>query len=173
MAECGYSGNVTTTKLDVRRALRAVRRERKPQGFTLDKLSADSGVDRAAIHRIESVEKYPDYEPGIETVARLVDAMGLTLSEFFSRVEGFDRDALATAVREYGLEALLTPPPQRTRNALHALRLLDVMNDEGQQKSMDLLQSLSRVFPREPPQQAPARTIRTSPEIARKERGKR
>jgi transcriptional regulator with XRE-family HTH domain len=73
---------------DIRVALRSARRElKKERGLTLDRLHERSGIDRAVIHRIESVEKYPTYEPGVDTVRRLVEGMGLTLSEFFARIE--------------------------------------------------------------------------------------
>lgn len=70
---------------DIRRELRRVRRAKD---WTLDKVRDESGVDRAAIHKIENVDKYPTYEPGIETVTKIVEGMGLTLSSFFARIEG-------------------------------------------------------------------------------------
>ena len=70
--------------LEIRGALRRVRREKD---WTLDKLRDESGVDRTAIHKIENTKKYPTYEPGIDTVSKLVEAMGLTLSQFFARIE--------------------------------------------------------------------------------------
>lgn len=76
------------TLLEIRRGLRDERvRRKRSQGLTLDRLQETSGVDRAAIHRIESVDKYPNYEPGMETVTRLVEGMGLTLSSFFAQIE--------------------------------------------------------------------------------------
>lgn len=71
--------------LQIRSEVRVVRRARE---WTLDKLRDESGVDRAAIHKIENTAKYPDYEPGVDTVRKLVEAMGLTLSDFFLRIEG-------------------------------------------------------------------------------------
>jgi transcriptional regulator with XRE-family HTH domain len=66
----------------------AVRTERRAREWSLDKLSEVSGVDRAAIHKIENTKTYPTYEPGIDTFKKIIEAMGLTLSEFFGRIEG-------------------------------------------------------------------------------------
>jgi transcriptional regulator with XRE-family HTH domain len=66
--------------LDIRTAVRRTRRARE---WSLDALSDKSGVDRAVIHRIENVRKYPKYEPGIETLRRIVEGFGLSLADFF------------------------------------------------------------------------------------------
>jgi transcriptional regulator with XRE-family HTH domain len=88
------------TLADIRLALRAERVRRKRSiGLTLDRLQDASGVDRAAIHRIESVEKYPDYEPGMQTILRLVEGMGLTLYEFFLRIESPTRNEPPVALQ--------------------------------------------------------------------------
>lgn len=78
------SGTVSAlpTVVEIRLALRRARRDRD---LTLDALSEKSGVDRAAIHKSESVAKYPSYEPQLGTVAALLAAMGITLSEFFGQ----------------------------------------------------------------------------------------
>lgn len=68
----------------IRDGLRSLRQR---EDFTLDDLAKASGVDRAVIHRIENTRKYPDYEPGIETVRRIVEGAGLSLSQFFNDVE--------------------------------------------------------------------------------------
>jgi transcriptional regulator with XRE-family HTH domain len=65
----------------------ALRDAREGSGKSLDKLSEDSGVDRTAIHKIENPEKYPDYEPGLDTFRRLVEATGLTMQAFFWGLE--------------------------------------------------------------------------------------
>lgn len=48
------------------------------------KLQQATGVNRTTIQRIETD---PTYSPGLETVAKLVEAMGLSLSTFFARLE--------------------------------------------------------------------------------------
>jgi transcriptional regulator with XRE-family HTH domain len=100
---------------DVRRRLRAERRARE---LTLDALSEKSGVDRAAIHKIENVAKYPTYEPGLDTFTRLVEAMpGLTLALFFAHMEhGIGPAEIgARAPGVSSVEALLREPPLPTR----------------------------------------------------------
>lgn len=69
----------------IRRGLRAVRRERK---ITLRELHTKTGISPSTVNRIERVEKYPAHKADLETVSALVSAMGLTLSEFFRRIEG-------------------------------------------------------------------------------------
>lgn len=72
---------------EIRLAVRTARRERE---WSLDTLSEKAHVDRAALHKIENVRKYAGYEPGIETIRKIVEALGLTLAGFFARVEGAD-----------------------------------------------------------------------------------
>ena len=63
----------------------AFRRERKQRIGGADKLAAKSGVNRSTIYAIETE---PDYIPGVDTVATLIEAMpGLTLSSFFAEIE--------------------------------------------------------------------------------------
>jgi transcriptional regulator with XRE-family HTH domain len=68
----------------IREGLRSLRER---EHFTLDEANKVSGVDRAVIHRIENTKKYPKYEPGIETVRRLVEGMGISLAQFFNELE--------------------------------------------------------------------------------------
>lgn len=84
-----YTPTLTAMTLaEIRAGLRAVRWDRKRKaGLTLDRLQANSGVDRAVIHRVESVEKYPEYNLELRTLTRLVEGMDLTLSEFFRQLE--------------------------------------------------------------------------------------
>lgn len=48
------------------------------------KLQKATGVNRTTIQRIETD---PTYSPGLETIAKLVEGMGLSLSVFFARFE--------------------------------------------------------------------------------------
>lgn len=84
------------TLITIRQALRTARRERD---LTLDALSERATVDRAAIHKIENVRKYPDYEPGIDTVRKIVEAMKITLGEFFTKIDGGTVVPAASAAR--------------------------------------------------------------------------
>lgn len=122
---------------------------------TLDELSERSGVDRAAIHKIENTERYPDYEPGLDTFRRLVEGLGFSMPEFFTRLPRLH---------------FMEPPPPRpkaaeeTKTSAHprAATLLDLMSDEGQQAALTILESLSRSFPRvQQQQQSPSRKPRT------------
>lgn len=72
------------TVADIRAQIRKCRREKE---WTLDDLVEASGVERTACHKIESVKKYPDYEPGLGTFLKLVAAFGMPVADFFSRLE--------------------------------------------------------------------------------------
>ena len=69
----------------VRHALRAVRREKR---VTLRALHEKTGISPSTVNRIERVSKYPAHKPDLDTLYALVEAMDVTLSEFFGRVEG-------------------------------------------------------------------------------------
>ena len=86
-----------------------LRRARKTRDLTLDDLTDKSGVDRAAIHKIENVKKYPDYEPGLNTFLRLIGGLGVTLTAFSARVEGVDAP-LDTRALSRLLAAMPVPP---------------------------------------------------------------
>lgn len=153
----GQSGSVgapVSSVLDMRRALRSVRRAKE---WTLDALSDASGIDRAAIHRIENVQKYPDYEPGLDTFRRLVEAMQITMPEFFARL-----------------------PPERQQPQVaystafeSAVAHLKEMNADGQAAAASLLEQMARAFPRQLPQGSDTRSSQTLPETTRKGRGTR
>jgi transcriptional regulator with XRE-family HTH domain len=120
------------TLLRMRRAVRVVRRERE---LTLDTVSEQSGVDRAAIHKIERTDKYPNYEPGLETFRRLVElGLDVPLHEFLARL-----------VRE-------SEQPVTTRDVRHVSRdliqLVERLSDEGQREAIDVLAPLVDEHPR-------------------------
>lgn len=83
--------------LEIRAGLAAARRARR---LSLDVLQRRSGVDRMTIHKIEHVSKYPALEPGLDTVQRLVEGMGLTLGQFFTSLEGEPEMAEANDAEE-------------------------------------------------------------------------
>lgn len=87
---------------EMRQRLRKLRRERE---FTLDQLSETSGVDRAAIHKIEKTERYPNYEPGLDTFRRLVEGLGVSLAEFFAGFPAPAADELQHKLSEPGMAA--------------------------------------------------------------------
>lgn len=99
-ATVGYLATLS----DIRRALR---RERRARELTLDRLSEQASVDRAAIHKIENVAKHPTYEPGLGTVLKLIGAMGITEAAFFSGVEA--TPSASTAPATTGTTVLTIP----------------------------------------------------------------
>jgi transcriptional regulator with XRE-family HTH domain len=66
----------------------ALRRERTSRHLTLDELATLTGLNRATIHSIESVDREPTLKMEFETVARVIDGLGLSLGEFFLKVDG-------------------------------------------------------------------------------------
>lgn len=74
--------------------LRQIRTDRR---LTPEDLADRAGVDRATVYRIENLND--SYAPRIETVSALTDALGLSLADFFMRVENL------TPIAE------LAPPP--------------------------------------------------------------
>ena len=94
-----YTAGVDLGKM--RSALRAKRLELK---WSLDDLAAKSGVNRSTIHDIET---NADGKPQMATVARLVEGMGLTLSEFFARIEGLKPQPLTAqnALSSQGIQS--------------------------------------------------------------------
>lgn len=70
------------------KALReALRLERERAQMTLDELAKTAKLNRATIHSIENVKREPDLKPELESVEKIVGAMGMTLSEFFLQIE--------------------------------------------------------------------------------------
>lgn len=69
----------------VRAELRSLRSE---LGLTREQLERASGVEQTTIYRIENTKKLPDHKPDFDSIEALVTGMGLTLSEFFVRIEG-------------------------------------------------------------------------------------
>jgi transcriptional regulator with XRE-family HTH domain len=60
-----------------------IRRERERRGWSLDALAAHAGVSKSMISRLERAEA----SPTAALLGRLSGAFGLTLSQFFRRVE--------------------------------------------------------------------------------------
>lgn len=69
----------------LREALRALRFEKK---LGVPELATDAGLNKTTVYRLEDVDTEPDRELDLVTLEKLTTAMGLTLSEFFARIEG-------------------------------------------------------------------------------------
>lgn len=69
----------------VREHLRALRVARK---MGVPELAHDAGVNKTTLYRIEEITDDSDREIDLGTLEKLVVALGLTLSEFFSEIEG-------------------------------------------------------------------------------------
>lgn len=82
---CGIYTALVVTLSDLRRHLRAERKRHYPNSRAAAKAA---GLGASTVAKIENIKSYPTYDPGIGTVEQLLDAMGLTLSEFFLRIEG-------------------------------------------------------------------------------------
>jgi transcriptional regulator with XRE-family HTH domain len=77
-----YSDRMVDSQ-QVRAALRQLRTDAK---LTPEEFADEAGVDRATVYRIEDLKK--KYAPKIETVSALTESRGLTLTAFFSSIEG-------------------------------------------------------------------------------------
>lgn len=84
-------GAAYTADVDLAAVRARLRKERKARDWSLDDLAEKSGVNRSTIHEIETSATG---KPQFETVGRLIEGMGLTLSEFFTRIEGLHSRAL-------------------------------------------------------------------------------
>src|SRR5262245_47294568 len=65
----------------VREALRLLRLQ---AGLGLDEVE---GLNRATVHRIESVRRDPEYSPELSSVIRIIEACGITVAEFFMMLD--------------------------------------------------------------------------------------
>jgi transcriptional regulator with XRE-family HTH domain len=70
----------------VRAELQTVRLAQKPK-MSQTRLGHLAGLSKSTVNRIENVYGEPDHVPDLNSVERLVRAMGLTLSGFFARLE--------------------------------------------------------------------------------------
>lgn len=68
----------------VREALKALRFEKK---LGVPDLAQDAGLAKTTLYRLEDVDDDPAREVDLVTLEKLVVAMGLTLSEFFAKIE--------------------------------------------------------------------------------------
>jgi transcriptional regulator with XRE-family HTH domain len=91
---------IYTVRVDPAEMRHALRAERLNRNWSLDDLAEKSGVNRSTIHDIET---NTGGKPQIGTIARLVEGMGLTLSQFFARIEGLQAHDVS--------ETLPTPAP--------------------------------------------------------------
>jgi len=73
--------------VDWRGIRNALRMRRAEIQMPVNELRDRSGISRTTIYRIENVTDIPDHEMDLETVAALTNALGLTLSQLFGRIE--------------------------------------------------------------------------------------
>lgn len=89
-----------------------VRRIRKERGLTQDQLAELAEIDRASLSLIETGRR----TPGIETLQKLADALGIEVADFFPRAQP---DLFATAPA-LTLTAMWRATPEQRRRALGA-----------------------------------------------------
>jgi transcriptional regulator with XRE-family HTH domain len=83
-------------------AVRAkLRAERLTRDWTLDDMAARAGVNRSAVHDIETNR---EGKPQFQTIAKLVEGLGLTLSAFFLQIEGSTSGARETTLPSLKVE---------------------------------------------------------------------
>lgn len=93
-----------------------IRREREARGWSLEELAAKAAVSKAMISRVERGEA----SPTAALLGRLSGALGLTLSQFFARVEAMG-DRLVRAETQHRwrdpatgyLRRQISPPASR------------------------------------------------------------
>jgi transcriptional regulator with XRE-family HTH domain len=98
------------------RVREALRTRRLIDRVSVKALSADTGIDKATIYRIEHTRKMPDYMPELPTLRKLADALGVD----FARLMGGEMDEPTPALQELPDEVLRVarklaqmPPHQR------------------------------------------------------------
>lgn len=81
----------------IRAALQALRVERK---MGVPELAEEASLAKTTVYRLEDLAEDPDREIDLATLEKLVSALGLTLSEFFARLEGAEEptDVIETAI---------------------------------------------------------------------------
>jgi transcriptional regulator with XRE-family HTH domain len=112
------------------------------------KIGEDDEIDESTVYRLE---QEADYFPKLNTLARLVEAMGLTLVEFFARVEGVtapgglevsdfqpdsDTAKLAAALDRLVAVHSARQPAESTEGATLTIRLQKPL-DAGQRQSVE------------------------------------
>jgi transcriptional regulator with XRE-family HTH domain len=70
--------------MNVKGVRELIKAERKRRRWTLDRLASESGITRSAIHDIEQGRTK---DPKLDTIARLIEAMGMSLTQFFAQIE--------------------------------------------------------------------------------------
>lgn len=68
-----------TRLVDLKLLREALRVRRRALDWSLDKLAAESGINRHTIHAIENVRRKPKLQPELETLEKLADAMEMGL----------------------------------------------------------------------------------------------
>ena len=136
-------GGYTPAVVDFSVVRELLRDERKKRKMSLDDLAASSGLTRSAIH---DVEVNNGGKPRFETVARIIEGLGITLSEFFTQIER-QTEGDSTTSRQSDTTASSGSRPARAASTEHggdpsvppALsddELPDVLRDIGHQFSV-------------------------------------
>jgi transcriptional regulator with XRE-family HTH domain len=74
--------------MDYRRAKEVIRDLRNEQGLSVPELARRALIHKTTLYRIEEdIKLDPDRPIDFETIEQLVSALGITLAEFFNRVE--------------------------------------------------------------------------------------
>lgn len=71
----------------VRQALQALRFERR---MDVPELAEAAGINKTTLYRLEEFDADPDRAVDLGTLEKLTNALDLTLSEFFLRIEGLN-----------------------------------------------------------------------------------
>lgn len=112
-------------EVDIAGMREELRKLREQGDLTLDQLAGASGLNRATIHAIENIKREPNLKPDLNTVERIVQAMGLTLSQFFARIEALQpQPSMRTTMPSLNH----TLPPEQDGSTTHVRRPL---NDIG------------------------------------------
>jgi transcriptional regulator with XRE-family HTH domain len=91
----------------VRRTLRDLRAERK---MGVPELASEAGINKTTLYRLEDLDD-SERGPDLETIEKLVTALGSSLTEFFARVEG--AGTVADPGQSKGIAREATDPPVR------------------------------------------------------------
>ncbi|TMV49401.1 helix-turn-helix transcriptional regulator [Paenibacillus mesophilus] len=101
---------------------------REASGLSKNQLSIKSGVSQPYIGDIESGKK----KPTIDTIERLCEALGVTLSQFFSSID----DSLPPDIQQL-IETTKKLPPEE-RKALNEYLNIRLSQTEGQKTELEL-----------------------------------
>lgn len=90
--------------VDSRQVRMALRKLRTDANLTPEEFADEASVNRATVYRIEDMDSR--YGPKVETISALVASRGLSLTEFFARIEGVTQAVLPSDQGSTANEAL-------------------------------------------------------------------